>query len=92
MEEYTAIDKIILTNDKTEFKAFNYYIEPGFNFCYRIYFVKVGINAGYFLQFGKQAYYTNNNKDYKLVNPQTRNPIKPDWNGFRIGLSICYIF
>ena len=88
MEEYVVVYNEILSNDKTNFKALNYYFEPGLNFYYKIYFMTVGINAGYFLQLGKQAYYTNYNKNHKLINPQNYNPIKPDWNGFRLGLSI----
>ncbi len=91
MEEYTAVYDEKQT-DNTEFKALNYYVEPGFNFYCQVYFITVGINAGYFLQFGKQAYYTNNNKDYKMGNPGTGAPIKPDWNGFRVGLSARYMF
>ena len=91
MEESIFVDDEILTNDHSKFKALNYYFEPGFNFYYRVYFVILGINAGYFLQFGKQAYYTNGNKDYMLGIPRSDNPIKPDWNGFRAGLSVRYI-
>jgi len=91
MAEYTVIYDEVLTNEKYDFKALNYYVEPGFNFYYRVYFMIVGINAGYSLQFGKQAYYSKNNKDYKFMCPQTNNPVKPDWNGFRVGLSFRYV-
>ena len=92
MEEYFVVLEEPITNDNYKFKALNFYVEPGLNSYYQVDFLIIGINAGYFIQFGKQAYYTNDNKDYKLVNPQTSTPIKPDWNGFRIGLSICYVF
>ena len=91
MEEYTIIYDEVLTNEKIDFKAFSYYVEPGFNFYYRIYFMIVGINAGYFLPLEKEEFYTNDNKDHMLMSPQTNQPIKPDWNGFRVGLSFRYV-
>ena len=92
MEEHSIILDQQQVNDKYKFKALNYFVEPGLNFYYQFYFLTLGINAGYFFQIGKQEYYTNDNKNAKLANPQANAPIKPDWNGFRVGASVRYSF
>jgi hypothetical protein len=40
--------------------------------------------------FGKQAFYTDNNKDHILSDSKGNKPITPNWSGFRVGLSLLY--
>ena len=91
MNEYLNIQDSVLMNETYKFKALNYYFEPGINTTYTITsLLSVGINAGYFIQFGDQAFHLDGNKENKLIDPNNRKPVKPDWKGFRLGLSFFY--
>lgn len=91
--ECLMISDSSLMNSTYEFKSVNYYFEPGLNFAYSITkYLDIGMYAGYLIGFGSQAFYSVKDKDYKLYNPNNYNTIKPEWNGFRIGLSIYYTF
>ena len=89
-EYYNVFDSTI-TNDNIKFKSLNFYCEPGINLKYPMKPFCIGLNSGYFVSFGKQAFYTDNNKDHILSNSRSNKPITPDWNGFRLGLSLYYI-
>lgn len=91
IDEYAIVYNEKLKNERIGYKALNYYFEPGLNFYYKVYFLLIGINGGYFFQFGDQGYYTGVNKNNTLLNPDTYSYITPDWNGFRAGLSLRYI-
>ncbi len=82
----------LLSNENYKFKAQNYFIEPGINILYPVNAFSFGMNLGYFIQFGDQAYYTGTDKRNVLYDPKSSAPIKPDWNGIRVGLSVAYNF
>jgi hypothetical protein len=70
----------------------NYYFEPGFSYSYPVKFLKIGINAGYLIQFRNNAFHTAGNKNEILTNPQSGEPVVPGWSGVRAGLSVVYCF
>lgn len=90
--EYLNISDSTLFDDNSDFQSFNYYVEPGLSFILPYDKISFGIFAGYMFQFGKQAFYFGKNKDNVLYINDRASPIKPDWNGFRIGISIYYNF
>ena len=92
MKEYLYILEETVTDNNYKFKAFNMFAEPGFRLSYPVKFLDVGINAGYQIQFGNKSFYFIENKNAKLVNPESEDPVKPGWNGFRFGLSVFYTF
>jgi hypothetical protein len=88
--EYYILFDTVKTNEITTYKALNYFLEPGLSIKYsfkRFYF---GFNAGYFITIGKEAFYSENNKQNKLYDSYNNNNVKPQWNGFRLGLSVSY--
>jgi len=86
--EYLNAMEMELVNDTYDFKAHNNYFEPGFNFVYRYKFIGVGISGGYLIQFGKQEFYRGKYQKVRLYEFDGREAIKPEWNGFRFGISV----
>jgi hypothetical protein len=89
-KEYFNVADTVLTNANYKFKAQNYYIEPGINFLFPVKAFSFGLNLGYLIQFGDQAFYTGNDKKNILFDTKNQVSVKPDWNGFRVGLSVFY--
>jgi hypothetical protein len=79
-----------ISDEDYKFQSLNFYGEPGFNLNYPMKSFSLGLNVGYFVSFGKQAYYTDNNKNNILADSKTNKPITPEWNGLRVGLSLDY--
>jgi len=88
MKEFLKVQEEVLTDESYKFKSFNLFLEPGFKISYPVRFLNFGINAGYQIQFGIKSFHLTDNKDAKLINPESGDPVKPDWNGFRVGLSV----
>lgn len=91
-QEYLNLFNTILTNDKHNFKAHNYFLEPGINFTHSFKSLSIGINLGYMIQFGKEAFYAGTNKKNTLFDPVNQVSVKPNWNGIRVGFTIAYTF
>ena len=81
-----------VVNDATNgFKAMNYYLEPGLKATYSFTpKMSAGINAGYLVQLGSKGFYEENEKENKLMDPTNYNQVKPEWDGFRFGISLFY--
>jgi len=92
MNEYLYVQETIVLNDDIKFKGLNYYLESGISLCYPVKFIDFAIYLWYCFPFGDQAFYTQNNKDYVLIDPVSSESVKPDWGGFRIGLSAYFTF
>jgi hypothetical protein len=90
--EYLKVNNDLLTNVKHNFKAQNYYLEPGLNFIHHFKSLSIGLNLGYMIHFGKEAFHTGTDKKSTLFDPVNQVSVKPNWNGIRIGLSIDCIF
>jgi hypothetical protein len=89
-KEYFNVADTLLTNANYKFKAQNYYIEPGINILFSLKAFNFGLNFGYLVQFGDQAFYTGKDKKNILFDTKNQASVKPDWNGIRVGLSVFY--
>ncbi|MGD0755168.1 MAG: hypothetical protein ABR927_08925 [Bacteroidales bacterium] len=89
-KEYFNVADTMLINANYKFKAQNYYIEPGINILFPVKAFSFGLNFGYLVQFGDQAFYTGNDKKNILFDAKNQVSVKPDWNGIRGGLSVFY--
>jgi hypothetical protein len=92
ISEYFRVSDSVLIDNSIRFKSMNYFLEPGLTYKYPYKSFVFGINVGYLIPFGNEAFYTNNNKNNKLYNESNREFIKPDWNGFRLGISVTFNF
>lgn len=92
MHEYLNVLAVEGIDDRTRFKALNFNLYPGFSIFYPMGPVKFGLNAGYSVQFGKGSFVNRDNLTGKLINPDTRDVVKPGWNGLRTGLSAAFTF
>jgi len=92
MKETLVVNDESLTDDKYKFKSFNYYLEAGLKISYSYQFLDFGFSAGYQIQVGDGSFRYSENDDMKLINTENNNPVRPEWNGFRAGLSISYCF
>jgi hypothetical protein len=91
INEYFNVLDSVLTDDHSKFHAQNYSVEPGILFNRSFGFLIIGINAGYSVSFGKkdkQYFSMIEDESIILSNPITIAPVKPDWSGFRFGLSL----
>lgn len=79
-------------NQSIDFKAQNYFLEPGIDYSYSIGSLSVGLNVGYFITIGSQGFYSGDNKKNSLQNSKNNQDVTPDWNGIRSGFSILYTF
>jgi hypothetical protein len=78
-------------NDSFDFKSKNYYFQPGLKAIYRWNFLEFEINAAYLLQFGDGKFYNESDRKLMLFNSTTGVPVKPEWNGFKVGVGINFI-
>ncbi len=92
MKESLVVNEESLTDEKYKFKSFNYYLEAGLKISYSYKFLDYGFSAGFQIQAGDGSFRYSENKDTKLINTETNNPVRPGWNGFRAGLSVSYCF
>lgn len=89
ISEYLSMADTVLIKDKYNFKALNFYFEPGIEFIFSVKNFNVGFSFGYLIQAGDEALYMNNKKDV-LYNTRSDKPAKAEWNGFRFGIYIYY--
>lgn len=79
-------------NEDKEFNSEGWYIQPGVCYFHSIWSgLKVGATASYFYGLEGQ-YHLSDDKKQKLFNSQTNDPIKPQWEGFRMNLSVYWSF
>ncbi len=89
-EHFTLLDTV-LVDGNAGFRATSFFLEPGIGFSYRVIpSLGIGINAGYFLQVGGQNFHLPGEKDYVLGIPDTGKEVKPNWSGYRVGISLIY--
>lgn len=81
-----------IKNTSDKFNAMHFLIEPGANIAYSICNkMNVGLYFGYSFQLGKQTFHDPTNKSLLLIEKEYNTPVKPEWNGFRAGLSVSYL-
>jgi len=76
-----------ITNNTYKFNVQNNLFEPGIEINYKINFIGIKLNAGYLFQSGSD--------NFSVIDPTNNTnislgPVKPNWNGYRVGFSIYY--
>jgi hypothetical protein len=97
VEGGVAFSKMTVTEELTvftesnstvnDFSAMGYFVQPGVCYFRTITSkLKLSANISYYCGFEK-GYHLPGNKDQRLLNIETRNPIKPMWDGIRLGIT-----
>lgn len=81
-----------LIDDNNRFKAYYWSAEPGLNMTYPFEFMVFGVNAGYMVTLTSKYYSLEGNEDMFLLDPESGDPVKPEWDGFRFGISVGFSF
>jgi len=92
IKEYMEVLEDVMVKEAYDFRSVNMFFEPGVKFSYPVQFLNIGINAGYLFQIGNKSFYSVDNKEAGLINPESGEPVKPGWSGFRAGLSVSFCF
>lgn len=82
-EEVSVFDES--TTNKQDFNAEGLFVQPGI--CYFKNIVsnlKIGVEISYYYGFEKGYHFPN---ERKLINTHTGKPIKPQWDGIRLGIT-----
>jgi hypothetical protein len=91
INQYLHLLSTVVDDQTVKFRALNLFLEHGIAWSYSIFpSFTAGLNLGYSLQAGKQDFYTGGDTDRELVNPVTHESIRPQWNGFRFGITLMY--
>lgn len=88
--EFLTLQRSQVESQNIDFKAQNYFLEPGLSYYYFIGSFSLGLNAGYFVTIGSQAFYSGDSNKIRLHDYKNQQDVKPDWNGIRAGFSILY--
>lgn len=87
--EYLLIFDEEVTDLNRFYYSFNYFIEPGISVNYKYSYFVIEANLGYFIQFAGDCL---EDKEKKIINNQSGQGIKPEWNGLRYGFSVFFEF
>jgi hypothetical protein len=91
LEQSLIVNGTTQLNDSYDFKAKNYFFQPGLKAVYRLNSFEFEINAAYLVQFGDGTFYNVSDRKQMLLNNQTGVPVKPEWNGIKVGVGINFI-
>jgi hypothetical protein len=86
--EYFKLQDTVLADESVIFNSMNYSLEPGLDFSRSFGRLTVAINAGYLFCMWAEPFRSIKYHDFILKTPESGKPVKPDWNGFRLGFSI----
>jgi hypothetical protein len=92
IHEFLSLQNSQVSDQNIDYKAQNYFLEPGLCYSYFLGSFSLGLNAGYFITIGSQAFYSGDNKENTLYDYKKQQDAKPDWNGIRAGFSILFTF
>jgi hypothetical protein len=89
-----SVRKNITINNESEitlntFKSSNYFFEPGIKVSYPLFFLNIGLSAGYLTDIHKGEFDYNGISNNLLKLTDGRNA-RSDWSGLRIGLCVSY--
>jgi hypothetical protein len=91
LEQNLIVNSTTLLNDSYDFKAKNYFFQPGLKAIYRLNSFEFEFTAAYLLQFGDGTFYNESDRKLTLNNSTTGAPVKPEWTGFKVGAGINFI-
>jgi hypothetical protein len=89
-DEYFKMSDSVHSDKRLNYKGTSYFAEPGLQIKYSYKHFDFGLNAGYFFSIAPDAYYIDEVYRDELTNPFTNSTIKPEWSGFRLGVSVSY--
>lgn len=92
INNFLELSDSVLQKFNRNYKAYNWFVEPGISINYPFEQFEIGANFGYNIRFNLHEYYYVNDDEVKLINTKDNDPINPDWNGIRLGFSIQYRF
>jgi hypothetical protein len=85
IEEKLDVFDETISDISIDYNAVNYFFEPGLKLEYKLNkFLSFGLNTSYLIQFGNNEFESD---DYGILY-NNAFPIKPEWNSFRVGLSL----
>lgn len=75
------------TSDKSDLTAMGFFIQPGV-YYFHIINQKIRLSANLSYYYGiEKGYHLPSSKNARLINPDTHNPVKPQWDGIRVGVT-----
>lgn len=75
------------TLSNSDFNAMGLFVQPGFCYFYQIN-SKLRVSATVSYYYGiEKGYHLPKAKGQRLINPETHNPVKPQWDGIRVGIT-----
>lgn len=79
------------TENKMDLRAMGIYIQPGI--CYfRIINSKLRLSANLSYYYSiEKGYHLPGSKDQRLINTSTNEPVKPQWDGIRLGITAYWM-
>jgi hypothetical protein len=90
-EESLVVNDIYDINDSAGFRSTNYYIQPGFKVTWPWNSLEFEFYSAYLIQLGKGTLRNEQYKNEVLANMVTGDPVKPGWNGIKLGIAVDYI-
>lgn len=90
LDEYFKLYNNVLTNQTNKFESLNLFFEPGFNIEYPYKFLSFQFSAGYSINIKPEKLQSKNSEGW-LYDDDNDKAVRPQWNGFRFGLSVYII-
>ncbi len=88
LDEKLSLSGESVLNLTEVFRSKNYVVEPGLKATYEInQFMRASVCTGYAIQFGKEPLKSDDDAILVYYNYSV-NYVKPDWSGFRLGISL----
>ena len=73
-----------------DLKSFGYYFQPGISYLVPLLSqFMLSVNVSYYLGFEK-TYHLSDDEDQLLYNSQTGEEVSPEWDGFRMGITLYW--
>lgn len=87
-EDFTIFD--VASNNVTDCRSFGLYIQPGLNYLWQVAsWCTLGGNVSYLVDI-QNNYHEKGDKNKTLFNTKTKEPIKPQWDGIRVSVTLYY--
>jgi hypothetical protein len=84
--EYLVIGSVS-QEDAYKFKSQNIYCEPSVRLSYPVLFFRLGVGAGYLVDFKKGTFKSTDSDEIKLSDG---NPVTADWSGVRLSATLSF--
>jgi hypothetical protein len=82
-------ETILDSKQEYNFRSQSFQFEPGIRLAYEIAPFQLAVKIGYNIDF-KGTMKLKGDKERYLTNPDSKEKVKTDWSGFRMGISLYY--